>query len=226
MARTADGPLVDEVAIEIVPTRLSWPEPGASGHDAALGGNRHYADLRTTGWRDVAEMLREEAFYLDRLRLAEDTGEQICEIESDLDERSEQEGGHPLWGLDVGVAAATVALAAAGCVTFTSCNGGAFGEGKHLESYPLVGFFMRPRLAEAITSAAAASGAGLLMHRDGSLQVYASDAWGLHGFAKAVFERRGEVRNANKVGRRSKAQRPERIKRLGSGLDDQLDLFL
>ncbi|MDR6530252.1 hypothetical protein J2800_000988 [Caulobacter rhizosphaerae] len=204
MSQMVDGPLVDEITIDLVPERLSWPEPGTAGHDSALGGNRHYFDLRHVGWRDVSRMIGEEAPYLVRLRQASDVEDEMGAIVEELEERLVEECEDPLWGLDLGVAVATLALAASGCITFSSCNGGVFGEERHLESYPLIAFHMRSRIAPLIASAARASGAGLAMHGDGSIQVYGADAWTLHEFGKEVFNRRVEIRKANKVGRRPK----------------------
>lgn len=219
MSSQADGPLVDEVTIRVDALALSWPEPGAAGYDAGLGGNRHYSDMRGTGWRSVAAVLQEEAKYLARLRRAQDITCEVHEVLNELEQRNEDEGGHPLWGLDIGVAGATLALAASGCITFTSCNGGAFGDGRHLEGYPLVGFFMRPRLVGLISEAADTSGTGLLMHGDGSLQVYAGDAWRLHVFAQTLFKHRGEIRQANRVGR------PQAALNVSHGRQEQLELF-
>jgi len=65
-----------------------------------------------------------------------------------------------------------------------------------------------------------------LMHRDGSLQVYSANALGLHRFATEVFARRSEIRQANKVGRRTKpAFRSEQGIAINPGDPDQFDLF-
>jgi hypothetical protein len=46
-----------------------------------------------------------------------------------------------LWGLDIGVASATIALSALGAIPVGSCNAGGFG-GHHQGAFPYVSFFL------------------------------------------------------------------------------------
>lgn len=212
MSDLQKGTIAEEIAIELDPSRLSWPSPRDAEDDSGLGGNRQYFDLRGVGWRDAAQMIKDEGALLVRLSSASDLAEEARAIEEEAEEELEKGDFHILWGLDVGVAAAVISLAAAGCVPFASCNGGVFGEGRHHELYPLVAFYMRARIAEQISVAAEESGAGLYMGDRGTLQVYASSPWTLHEFAKRVFDRRSLIRQAHRIGSLRKAKTPKAVK--------------
>lgn len=93
---------VREIRIE----ELAWIEGEDAADDSGLGCNRHYRDLRATTWSVVDEVIA---------------------VERQRFEQSQTRGfmdSHEIQELDVGVAGATFALAAAGCVPFASCNGG------------------------------------------------------------------------------------------------------
>jgi hypothetical protein len=170
---------------------LSWPRPGEAIDGGCLGLNRMYSDMRGARWSEVDWMIKAETAMVERIVRSEDPAAEADLIEV---EASDDADGDPLGGLDLGVAAATFALSAAGCVTFTSCNAGAFGSGWHPEAYPLVGFYMRPRVARAVIEAAEQAGAGLFQHRDGYLHVHGSTIEAMMGFSDALYVRRGDIR--------------------------------
>jgi hypothetical protein len=57
-----------------------------------------------------------------------------------------------LFGLDIGVASTVIALSAARCVPFSSCNGGAYG-GSHHEFHLVVAFYARPNTSNCYSDA-------------------------------------------------------------------------
>ena len=84
----------------------------------------------------------------------------------------------------------TLALAAAGCVPFASCNGGGLG-GRHEYVYPLVAFYLPPSAVALVVAAAAEADAGLFQDpRYGTVQVYGRRLIHLHQFACALSTRR------------------------------------
>jgi hypothetical protein len=88
------------------------------------------------------------------------------------------------------VAGAVIALSAARCVPFTSCNGGAF-DGGHLERHPLIAFYMRPQLVPIFVEAATSAGAGL--EARGSVMLYAEEITAIPRFAEQLYARRAEI---------------------------------
>src|SRR5262245_7331020 len=117
----------------LVPSTLAWPSQASLAGDF-LGGNDLYEDLRRFTWADA------DATLLDEQRAIQ----QVLE-----------EGARPAalsagrWGLDLGVASSVVALSAAGCVPFTSCNASTFEPG-HSAPFPIVRFYARPAMADIL----------------------------------------------------------------------------
>ncbi|HXZ18009.1 MAG TPA: hypothetical protein VEH77_18950, partial [Roseiarcus sp.] len=93
-----------------------------------------------------------------------------------------------LWGLDVGVAAATIALSAYGATPVSSCNAGAFG-GQHQAKHPYVAFYLPKALAAEIMHCAEESNVGLLCDEDGVAQIYGREEMDLHRFAETAWRR-------------------------------------
>ena len=116
-------------------------------------------DLRGFPWEEVRAALDAEIAVINRLKAAEDLEAEVSAFE-DLQATS-FEDEPALWGLDVGVAAATIAISAYGATPVSSCNAGAFG-GQHQARYPYVAFFLPKELAPEIMLCAKASDVGLL----------------------------------------------------------------
>ncbi len=91
---------------------------------------RQYAYLRRLPWSYAKRVYDLETQIIGRLEGAGDPEEEIDQIE---DELYEEDADH-LYGLDLGVASTVVALSAARCLPFSSCNAGAFG-GSHLDGH-------------------------------------------------------------------------------------------
>lgn len=178
-----------ELVREVSAGGLHWPVGHKVEDDSGLGGNRDYYNLRGLGWADVSSVRVEEDDLIARLIAAEDSVEEYEAIE---EEWCEEPGS--MMGLDVGVAAATAALSAAGCTPYASCNGGAFGDSHH-ESHPLVAFYARAQHVPILMSVAERTDCGLERTDDGGLLLYAQDIRNLPRFAAVMIERQEEFRN-------------------------------
>jgi hypothetical protein len=171
-----------DIVREIDAHHLDWPERGNAGHDSGLGCNREYSDLRWLSWGEAKRVFRLEGDLIARIESASDPEVELEAIEEESFECTEH-----LYGLDLGVASTAIALSAAGCVPFSSCNGGAFG-GRHYEQYPLVAFFARAHAAELLLSAAEEANIGV--HGRSYLIVYADDIRNMRSFAQCLTSRR------------------------------------
>jgi hypothetical protein len=114
---------------------LTWPT-SQERRSETLGGNHDYAPLGRLRWTEVREHIDCERSVIDRIAAADDAEE--CHAEW-LEECAED---LCMLGFDLGTNALSAALAAARCLPFYACNGGAFDDGHH-DSYPLVAFFCR-----------------------------------------------------------------------------------
>lgn len=177
-----------EIERKVVPESLSWPAPGTAADDCSLGGNRSYVDLRQLPWSEAKRVYALEEELVTRIESAYDPEEEYALIEDELYE--DPEG---LYGLDIGVASTVVALSAARCVPFSSCNGGAYG-GSHHEWHPVVAFYSCAKMAGLMLGLAEASGVGLCNEEGGRLIVYASDVRHMRAFAKTLIESRSAFR--------------------------------
>jgi len=173
-------------------TEVGWPDWVEMGDDSGLGANRQYEDLRNMSWVLVQEAFDAEQAAIKEFILTWRDGDDEAEFDDD-DEEDDWEQGEldPLWGLDMGVASAVLALSAAGCVPFTSCNGGAFGGG-HYEKYPLVGFYLPLQLATILPRIVAEAGVGLYQHGGGVFQVYANEIPAMMRFAERMLAHQGD----------------------------------
>lgn len=181
--------------VAIVSTR--WPAKSEHGEDAALGGNRQFANMNGLSWREAIEIFEVETELIARIEQSSDPEQEYSAIEDEL------YGSDDVLGLDIGVASAVAALSAARCIPFTSCNAGTFG-GDHAETYPLVGFFARPQQVDLLLRAAIEARVGLENGDRGCLVVYATDVRNLRMFAAALIRER-KAFDSVRVARRSRA---------------------
>jgi hypothetical protein len=159
---------------------LRWPEEDECDHDAGLGGNRNYEDMRGMTWPDVDLIMDIENVALTRIFASDKPDEEEGLIEEEFLE-------DPEWPMfDIGVASLVSALSACGCVPFTSCNGGVFGGARHHELYPLVAFHCLPKSIDLIIEAAKATGVGLEKGGNGAVVAFASDIRNMMTFAQAL----------------------------------------
>jgi hypothetical protein len=182
-----------DVSISISPcVEVGWPDWVEMGDDSGLGANRQYEDLRNMSWELVEEAFAAEQAAINEFILTWVDGDEAADDDEDEEDDWGEAELDPLWSLDMGVASVVLALSAAGCVPFTSCNGGAFG-GRHYEKYPLVGFYLPAELATILPAIISEAGVGLYQHGGGVFQVYARSIPGMMRFAECLLARREEI---------------------------------
>jgi hypothetical protein len=191
---------------------LRWPAPGEAADESGLGMNRQYGDLRGVSWKDAKGVFEHETTLIERLEASEDPEEE-CELI--IEELCEHDVG--LFGLDMGVASTAIALSAAGCITCTCCNAGAFG-GNHAEHYPVVAFFAKPRQVNLLMECAEEAGAGLENHK-GMAVVFANDVPRMRLFAAALIRQSVKFRDLGRGTRKRSQPKAARPTQLKLGLD-------
>lgn len=195
---------VVEIARDLKPEELGWYSPDADPQES-LGINRRYEDLRAFNWGDVQAVLEIERDVIAQIEAMEfDEDDEDAEFStpedaaaSILDTHEAAQDtcsfwGGPLFGLDLGVASAVIAVSAVRCVPCSSCNAGALG-GSHNEAYPCVAFYMRPQLAPGLTACAEKAGVGLSNGWDSSALLYADGVDGMMAFAQACLDAQAEI---------------------------------
>ena len=115
-----------EIVRRLVEERLSWPARREAADESNLGCNRAYMDLRRASWTEAKDAYDRENELIARLEASDDPEQEYYAIE-DITYEDET-----LYSLDLGMASTVLALSAAGCVPFSSCNAAAFG-GHHAE---------------------------------------------------------------------------------------------
>lgn len=161
-------------------------EDADRGEEDGLEGNQQYRDLRGMTWAQVAAALLKEAEFFDRLAAAADLDE-----EAELIDEEREEADFPdddLWGLDVGVISATLALSALGATPVSSCNAGGFG-GHHVAAFPHVAFFLPRSAASEVLAIAEAADVGLDVVEGGIARLYGRTDFDLHRFARFALNR-------------------------------------
>jgi hypothetical protein len=161
---------------------LSDEDADEADDDGYLDGNQHYQDLRASTWQDVRYALAREENLTRTFLDAEhpDLAERDFYAARNLDDEQES-----LWGLDVGVAAAVVALNVLGARTSLSCNGGAFG-GEHFRDMPCVRFFPGSASQNYLLKLAGQARVGLV-EENGRALLYGRTIRDLQRFAAAAL---------------------------------------
>ncbi|MBS0298178.1 MAG: hypothetical protein JSR45_17905 [Proteobacteria bacterium] len=151
-----------------------------------LDGNQHYSDLSIATWDDVRFALEREASLIEEIARALDPA---AAEQTALEARDDDDEREALWHLDIGVAAAVVALNALGAHTVLSCNGGAFG-GSHLRDFPSIRFCPRRVRVEVLLELARDSDVGLDVEEHRAL-LYGRSIEDMQRFAALALERFG-----------------------------------
>jgi hypothetical protein len=163
--------------------RLSEEAAEIADEEGALDGNQHYQDLSAASWEDVRDALEREATLIELFAGADNAADLESRFYGNCDPDDDRAS---LWNLDVGVAAAVLALNALGAHTCSSCNGGAF-DGVHAADMPCVRFFPGDASAEVLVRLAKAAGAGLI-EDEGRAVLYGRTVLDLQRFAVAALE--------------------------------------
>lgn len=169
------------------PASWAWPNEADAASDSLEANHCYMPDVRLARWEDVDKVLEREHEVLPLLEVAPDAQ---AEWESQTERINAQADGVAdefFTSLDPGIASATLALGAAGCIPFWSCNGGAFG-GVHSSSVPIVRFFARPALASLLSECAGRAGVALSQDEHGRCAVTANHTSAFRAFALAMRE--------------------------------------
>lgn len=178
MHRAVDADVLDS---------LSELEADVASDEGYLRGNSRYEDHRGWGWEDLRAALTVEVSIVERFGRAEDAA--AAEAAFEEERNLEGEGPEALWGLDVGVASAVIALSALGAMPFISCNAGSFG-GAHPASQPYVAFYLADASPRLLLELATGAGVGLDAE-NGVLRLYARTVLDLLLFARIAEARLG-----------------------------------
>lgn len=164
------------------------------GEDVGLAGNQHYQDLRGIGWEEVAAALKREAMLIARFDAAVDLDGEANRYEEECAEAFLPE--EDLWGLDVGVAGAVLALSAMDAIPVSSCNAGGFG-GHHAASFPHVAFYLKPAAAADVLAVAEIADVGLDIVVGGIGRLFGRTDFDLHRFAQVALARHRASQSAS-----------------------------
>jgi hypothetical protein len=184
-SRNYPAPTGREIDLAALAT-ISDEEADAS-EDVGLQGNQQYRDMRGVTWDQVADALDREAALFERFATFADVDEEAERYAEEREEAFLPE--EDLWGLDVGVIGATLALSALGATTVSSCSAGGFG-GFHVAQFPHVVFFLPRALAAEVLAIADAADVGLAMTTGGLVCLSGRTDLDLHRFGKAALARR------------------------------------
>ena len=166
---------------------LAWPQEADAASDSLEANHYYMADVRLARWEDVDRVLKRESEVLPLLGAAEHAE---AEWESQSERISAAADGVAdefFSALDPGIASTVLALGAAGCIPFWSCNGGAFG-GEHSSPFPIVRFFAKVEHIIVLAVAAEKSGAKLHQDEHGRCAVSADGVDVMRPFALALRE--------------------------------------
>jgi hypothetical protein len=171
-----------EIVRRVDARRLVGPARGETGDGSGLGCNRTYVDMQRFSWADAKRVTVLEQEFMARIVSIADTDPASEALEDEI-----LEGERYLYGLDLGVASTVVALSAARCIPFSSCNAATFG-GHHQEKYPLVAFYARAQMIDLLIASAEEAEIGL--QDNGYLVAYADDLRKLGQFSRSLISRR------------------------------------
>lgn len=161
-------------------------EEADAGEDIGLEGNQQYRDIRSIGWDFVAEALTREKALFDRFAETQDVEDEAERYAEEIDTAIFPE--EDLWGLDIGVIGAVMALSALGALTVSSCNAGGFG-GVHVERFPVIAMFLPRAIADEVLAIAETADVGLDMIEGGLVRLYGRTDFDLHRFAEVALAR-------------------------------------
>jgi len=161
-------------------------EEAEAGEDDGLQGNQQYRDMRGISWGQLAEALQREAELFVRFASAADLDEEAERYDEEREAALFPD--EDLWGLDIGVIGATLALSALGATTVSSCNAGGFG-GRHVAAFPYVAFYLPRDLADQVFAIAEESDVGLDVESGGIARLYGRTDYDLHRFGQAALRR-------------------------------------
>lgn len=170
------------------PARLAWPDDGDAASDSLEANHDYIRDIRLARLEDVERVIARERPVLSLLSAAPDA-EAEWEVQRErIAAQSIDAADDYFVALDPGVASATLALGAIGCIPYWSCNGGAYG-GHHASPRPTIQFFARAEHAPLLLSSAQHASVGLSQDEHGRCAIVAESLDAMLAFALALSEK-------------------------------------
>ena len=167
--------------------RLAWPtttEIADADESGYFVGNCAYQDMVGFSAQHLSTVLEIERAIVERFMAADDID---AAAEAFDDERFEADSPEEeLFGLDVGVASAVVAVSALGGIPVASCNAGGFG-GVHQAQEPYVAAFLPVAQGPKLERLAVAAAVGVVVGEDGLVRVYGRSDLDLMRFAELAL---------------------------------------
>jgi hypothetical protein len=167
------------------PASLAWPEEADAASDSLEANHYYMADARLARWEDVDRVLKRESEVLPLLGVADHADAEWENQSERISAAADGVADEFFSALDPGVASTVLALGAAGCIPFWSCNGGAFG-GEHTSVVPIVRFFAKAEHITVLAAAAESSGAKLHQDEHGRCAVSTEGVDVMRAFALAL----------------------------------------
>lgn len=162
---------------------LTDDEADMAADEGLLAGNQHYQDLQDCDVDDLAFAIQLERKLIERVFSSVDPAlEEVAIAEA----RPADDEREALWHLDVGVAAAVVALVVLGAHTVLSCNGGEYGR-THTFATPQIRAYIAAASAEQLVELARRAGVGV-RQEDGLIVLYAPSCQGFLMFAEQTLK--------------------------------------
>jgi hypothetical protein len=169
------------------PGRLTGLPSRVEATGGYLDGNREYeSGFMQASWQEAAEALEIEQDRLARASFASEREEFEDLLDGELEDWEAMATG----GLDVGIAAAVLALNAAGCLTSSSCRGHYWQEGDAVR--PWISVYSDPARRALIAQCAAQTGCGFAIDELGAALIFAPSIAEMIAFATALADRREE----------------------------------
>ena len=182
-------PAPPEREIDLGALAVLSEEEADAGEDIGLQGNQLYRDMRGVSWAQVADALEQEAALFQRFAASADLDEEAERYAEEREDAFLPE--EDLWGLDIGVIGATLALSALGATTVSSCNAGGFG-GRHVAWFPYVVFFLPREIASEVLVIGEAADVGVAMTTGGLVCLSGRTDLDLHRFGQVALRRHHE----------------------------------
>jgi hypothetical protein len=162
---------------------LTDDEADTAADEGLLAGNQQYQDLQDCDVDDLAFAIQLERNLVERVLSSTDPALEEVAIAEERPANDEREA---LWHLDVGVAAAVVALVVLGAHTVLSCNGGEYGR-SHTFGTPQIRAYIGAASAEHLVDLARRAGVGV-GQEDGLVVLYAPSCRAFLMFAEQTLK--------------------------------------
>lgn len=175
-----------EISQDLDLSEIKLPEEGLMKHDTGLMCNHDYADKRGRSWDQAKEALELEKEIVSRADAKSETEDEFEDAVAEITEET-ADNYVTLDEFDVGVAAASIAFSAAGCVPVSSCRGHQFNDERH----PYIGGWADKERAKALIEICKECNVGIsnyVWERDPGILIYSASIKDMMLFAEKLIE--------------------------------------